>query len=58
MKFSKNSEYIYRQELWEEYQEYRAELEDETILTQLNKLHNRKGYTLSDYQNSYDEFNW
>lgn len=54
MKFSKDSEYIYRQELWEEYQEHRAELEDETILTQLNKLHNRKGYTLSDYQN-YDE---
>lgn len=55
MKFSKDSEYIYRQELWEEYQEYRAELEDETILTQLNKLYNRKGYTLSDYQNDYNE---
>lgn len=54
MKSYKNSEYVYRKELWEEYQEYRAELEDETILNQLNRLHNRKGYTLSDYQNNYD----
>lgn len=47
--------YQLRKEVWEEYEEFRAELEDETILTQLNKLYNRKGYTLSDYQNDYNE---
>lgn len=47
--------YQLRKEVWEEYQEYRAEVEDETILNQLNKLHNRKGYTISDYQNDYND---
>ena len=47
-------EYTQRQEVWEEYQEHRAELEDDAMLNQLNSLYNKKGYTLSDYQN-YDD---
>ena len=48
--------YQFRQEAWEEYQEELAEVENETILNALNKLHNRRGYTTSDYQNNYDEY--
>lgn len=56
MKFINDEKYIYNKQIWEEYQECRAELEDETLVSQLNKIHNRKGYTLSDYKNNYDEF--
>lgn len=47
--------YILRKEIWEEYQEDRADIENETLLRQLNKLHNRRGYTLADYENNYYE---
>lgn len=54
--FLNEEKYIYNKQLWEDYQENRAELEDEALLNQLNKVHNRKGYTLSDYQNNYEEY--
>lgn len=48
--------YQFRQEVWEEYQEELAEVENETILNALNKLHNRKGYLLADYKNNSEEY--
>ena len=49
-------ENLFRQEIWEELQDELLEIENEVILDQLNKLHNRRGYTTSDYQNNYDEY--
>lgn len=42
---------ILRRQIWEDYEDYKAELEDDIMLEQLNKLYNRKGYLLNDYQN-------
>ena len=51
MSIFRDNEYIIRKQAWEDYQEYMAEVEDETILNQLNKMYNRKGYLLADYMN-------
>lgn len=40
-----------RKEFYEEFEEDRLELEDSSILNELNKTYNRKGYTTSDYIN-------
>ena len=42
-------------EFWEEFDYEMVELEEKTILNELNKTHNRKGYTISDYENNYSE---
>lgn len=46
---------ILRKQAWEDYEDYRAELEDDIMLEYLNKMYNRRGYLLNDYQNE-DEF--
>lgn len=56
MSIIKENDYILSKQFWDEYQEYIVELEDQTVLNELNKLHNRKGYTLADYQNNYDNY--
>jgi len=45
--------YILRKQIWEDYWEERAEAEEEIALRQLNRLHNKKGYTLADYERNY-----
>ena len=55
MSLFRDNEYIFRKQAWEDYQDYIAEVENETVLNQLNKLHNKKGYLLADYSNEYQE---
>lgn len=45
-----DNEYIIRKQAWEDYQEYLVEQEELIILDQLNKVYNKKGYTLTDYK--------
>mgnify|MGYP001310498845 CR=1 FL=1 len=44
-------DYILRKQIWEEYQDDLVELQEQVALETLNKLYNRKGYTLADYKN-------
>lgn len=46
---------IFRRQAWEDYQDYKAELEDDIMLEQMNKMYNRKGLLLADYLNGYNE---
>ena len=51
-----DNEYILRKQAWEDYVDDLADQENNIITQQLNKTYNRKGYTLSDYQNNYDNY--
>lgn len=46
-----DNEYILRKQAWDDYVEQLVEEENDIITQQLNKTYNRKGYTLSDYNN-------
>lgn len=56
MNVSLDHEYILRKQAWEDYQDDLSELENELILEQLNKCHNRKGYLLADYMNEQNDY--
>ena len=46
--------YVLRQQIWEDHQEYLAEDQLNTAVEIVNKLYNNKGYTICDYE-KYEE---
>ena len=51
-----DNEYILRKQAWEDYQEELVNQENEATIQHLNKMYNRKGYSLSDYTNELNQF--
>ena len=48
--------YILRQQIWEDHQEYLAEDQLDAAIETVNKLYNNKGYTATDYEKYSEEY--
>lgn len=42
-------DYILRKEVWEDYQDHLADMEQDIVIDTVNKLYNNKGYMPADY---------
>lgn len=46
-----DNQYVLRKQEWEDYVDDLVDQENDIITQQLNKTYNKRGYTLSDYNN-------